>query len=558
MEFDLDALLQTFQADADENLERMEETLIALENSPGDKSMLQTLFRAAHTLKGNAAIIGFTGLTEFAHRLEDCLDRLMKGTAHANSSLITALLRSVDAMRNLIASSIAGNIELQEVHRELLATLTEAEVATDTADVVKAAVETSEASEIPERRNGGDRRKEEAQGSNDRRRTLRVDIEKLDRMLNLAGEIAISRGRLRQLIDEGGSGDEMLEARRSADRLHLDLQELVMKIRMVPIGPTFRQFVRTVRDMAMSSSKYAELELEGEDVEVDTTVIDLIRDPIMHMIRNAVDHGLELPAKRHAAGKNPCGRICLRAFHETGNIIIQISDDGAGLNRKRIADTARARGLAAEPEKMADAELLRLIFEPGFSTAEKITDVSGRGVGMDVVQRNIDTLRGSVGVESEEGKGSTITIRLPLTMAIIEGFLVGVSDESYVIPLDTVIECVEMPASERGKTDEHGLISLRGRPLPYMRLRGLFGIGGRGAGREQVVVVKHHELQAGLVVDALYGENQTVIKPLGKLFQGLQGVSGSTILGNGRVALILDVPKILKSVSNAKQETVNA
>ena len=555
MDFDLDALLQTFQADADENLGRMEETLIALENSPGDKQMLQTLFRAAHTLKGNAAIIGFSGLTEFAHRLEDCLDRLMKGTVQASSSLITTLLRSVDAMRNLIASSIAGNIELQDVHHELLANLSEAEAGPDSPDSALPAVEISES---PERRRGRDRRKEEAQGSNERRRTLRVDIEKLDRMLNLAGEIAISRGRLRQLIDQGGSGDEMLEARRSADRLHMDLQELVMKIRMVPIGPTLRQYIRTVRDMAMSSSKFAELEIEGEDVEVDTTVIDLIRDPLMHMIRNAVDHGLELPAKRHASGKNPCGRICLRAFHETGNIIIQIIDDGAGLNRKRIADTARARGLAVEPEKMTDGELFRLIFEPGFSTAERITDVSGRGVGMDVVQRNIDALRGSVGVESEEGKGTTITIRLPLTMAIIDGFLVGVSDETYVIPLDTVLECVELPPSEQGSEAPHGVINLRGSSLPYMRLRHLFGTGGRAPGREQIVVVRHHEMRAGFVVDALYGDNQTVIKPLGKLFQGLHGVSGSTILGSGRVALILDVPKILRELTHAKEELVRA
>jgi len=548
MEFDLNALMETFQADAEENLGRMEETLIALEHSPGDRAMLQTLFRAAHTLKGNAAIIGFTGLTEFAHRLEDCLDRLMKGTAQASSNLITTLLRSVDAMRSLITASIAGNVELQEVHHQLLTQLTEedgaADALMDPPDMSRPAQATSDTS-----------RKEHALNSNDRKRTLRVDIEKLDRMLNLAGEIAISRGRLRQLIDQGATGDDMLEARRSADRLHMDLQELIMKIRMVPIGPTFRQFVRTVRDVAMASSKFAELEIDGEDVEVDTTVIDLIRDPLMHMIRNAVDHGIELPAKRHAAGKNPSGRVCLKAFHETGNIIIQIIDDGAGLNRQRIADTARERGLVAEPEKLTDAELLRLIFEPGFSTAEKVTDLSGRGVGMDVVQRNIDTLRGSLGVESEEGKGTTITIRLPLTMAIIEGFLVGVSDETYVIPLDTVLECVELPPSERG-SGAYGVINLRGTSLPYLRLSHLFGTSGRAPGREQIVVVQHHAMRAGLVADALYGDNQTVIKPLGKIFQGLHGVSGSTILGSGRVALILDIPKILRGLTHGKEELV--
>ncbi|HEV2348760.1 MAG TPA: chemotaxis protein CheA [Terriglobia bacterium] len=550
MEFDFEALIQTFKAEAEENLGRMEESLVALEDSPADPELLHTIFRVAHTLKGNAAALGFTGLTEFAHRLEDSLDQLQKGTTQAGTGLITALLKSVDAMRELLSSSLAGIVEMLPAHQELLHVLGE-----ESGVTLSAALDAATARPAATIRNSPGRRKEDVTEWSERTRTLRVDIDKLDRMLNLTGEIAIARGRIRQMLAEleGRSGEETLEVQRDSDRLFLDLQELVMKIRMVPIGPTFRQHNRTVRDLATSSGKQARLEIEGEDVEVDTTVVNLIRDPLTHMLRNAVDHGLESPQKRQASGKDPCGLIRLRAFHDTGNIVIQISDDGGGLNRARILENARTRGLVTKAE-LNDTELFRLIFEPGFTTAEKVTDVSGRGVGMDVVRRNIEALRGTVTVESKEGAGTTITIRLPLTLAIIEGFLVGVGIETYVFPLDVVVECVDLPESERGNGASQGMINLRGKSLPYVRLQHMFNGEIEASAREQIVVVQHHEMRAGLVVDALYGENQIVIKPLGKLFQGLPGVSGSTILGNGRVALILDVPAIVAGLSKSATE----
>ncbi|HLY62609.1 MAG TPA: chemotaxis protein CheA [Terriglobia bacterium] len=550
MEFDFEALIQTFKAEAEENLGRMEESLVALEDAPADHELLHTIFRVAHTLKGNAAALGFTGLTEFAHRLEDCLDRLQKGTAQAGTGLITALLKSVDAMRELLSSSLAGNVEMQDAHQELLKVLAEE------SGVIPRTLHPAEpAHPAAPLRNSPGRRKEDQTEWSERTRTLRVDIDKLDRMLNLTGEIAIARGRIRQMLAEleGRSGEETLEVQRDSDRLFLDLQELVMKIRMVPIGPTFRQHSRTVRDLATSSGKQARLEIEGEEVEVDTTVVNLIKDPLTHMLRNAVDHGLETPEARQAAGKDPCGLIRLKAFHDTGNIVIQISDDGAGLNRTRILEKARTRGLATKAE-VNDSELFRLICEPGFSTADKVTDVSGRGVGMDVVRRNIEALRGTVTAESKEGAGTTLTIRLPLTLAIIEGFLVGVGIETYVLPLDVVVECVDLPESERGNGASEGIINLRGKSLPYVRMRHMFGGDIENSAREQIVVVQHHEMRAGLVVDSLYGENQIVIKPLGKIFQGLPGVSGSTILGNGRVALILDVPAIVAGLSKSAPE----
>jgi two-component system chemotaxis sensor kinase CheA len=374
-----------------------------------------------------------------------------------------------------------------------------------------------------------------------------VDVAKLDRMLDLSGEIAIARGRLAELLERGeASHAEILEAHRETDRLYLDLQELIMKARMVPIGPSFHQHLRTVRDVATSHGKQARLVVEGEEVEVDTAVVEYVRDPLTHMVRNALDHGIETPEVRRAAGKDPAGRLTLRAFHEAGSMVIQVEDDGAGLDRDRIARKAVATGLAAEAARFSDEDLARIVFEPGFSTAERVTELSGRGVGMDVVRRNVEALRGSVDITSERGKGTTVTIRVPLTLAIIQGFKVGIGDEAYILPLDAVVECLELPASETASPAAHGVVNLRGKPLPYLRLRDHFGLEGQRPARENVVVVQHGGLSAGIVVDALHGESSTVIKPLGTMFKGIPGVAGSSILGNGRVALILDIAGILR------------
>jgi two-component system chemotaxis sensor kinase CheA len=379
-----------------------------------------------------------------------------------------------------------------------------------------------------------------------RSRTLRVDVAKLDKLIDLSGEIAISRGRLADMLERRVSltVDDILEAHREADRLYLDLQDLIMQARMVPLGPTFQQHHRTVRDLSAAGQKQVRLHLEGEDVEVDTAVVEHIRDPLMHMIRNALDHGLEAPAERQARGKDPCGQISLRAFHEGALVVIQVADDGKGLDRDRILRRAVERGLVAEGATPTDAEAFGLIFEPGFSTAEKVTEVSGRGVGMDVVRRNVDALRGSVSVESAPGQGTTVTLRFPLTLAIIQGFRVVVAGEVYILPLDVVAECVELPEGQEG--GRTGVLNLRGQPLPFLRLREHFGLGGAPPLRENAVVVEHAGARVGLAVDSLLGESQTVIKPLGKMFQGIRGISGSAILGDGRVALILDVGGLLR------------
>jgi two-component system, chemotaxis family, sensor kinase CheA len=542
MDFELerDAIVQTFLGESQEGLAVMEEVLIALEVRGDDPELLGTVFRLAHTLKGNASSLGFDGLVRFCHTLEDLLDRLRERSLPVTSELIALLLRAVDALRELVPAAAAGTEGLsggQERLRRQLSVHAAAATAAPAAEAPapEAAFVAEAPAPGPVTTAGGP--------TTASPRGLRVDMHKLDRMLDLTGEIAIARNRLRRMLVEGEASPEMIEAQGEVDRLCQDLQERVMQARLVPLRATLRQHIRTVRDLAASQGKQARLLLEGEDVEVDTSVIEHVRDPLTHMIRNAVDHGIERPELRRQRAKDPCGTIALRARHESGTIVLEISDDGAGLDRARILDRARRRGL--DTTRLDAGEVQRLVFEPGFSTAEAVTELSGRGVGLDVVQRNIHALRGSVGIRSRAGEGTTITVRLPLTLAIIDGFGVAVGDETYVIPLEAVAECLELPAETTTDGDGRAVISLRGKPLPCVRLRRLFGWAGDGR-REHVVVVRQDDgTQAGLVVDGLHGETQTVIKPLGRIFRGLPGISGSAILGSGRVALILDVPALL-------------
>jgi two-component system chemotaxis sensor kinase CheA len=339
-----------------------------------------------------------------------------------------------------------------------------------------------------------------------------------------------------------------LEAHHETDRLFLDLQEQIMQARMVPVGPVFRRHERTVRDVALAHGKQAYLVVEGDEVEVDTAVVEHMRDPLTHMIRNALDHGIEPPERRAAAGKPRAGRVTLRARRDASSIVIEVSDDGAGLDLDGIRRVAAERGI--DTSRLREADLKALIFHPGFSTAPEVTDLSGRGVGLEVVRRNVELLRGAIAVDSEPGVGTTVSIRLPLTLAIIDGFSVGVGEETYIVPLDAVVECIELPREVGDRSAGAGILDVRGAALPFLRLRELFGLPGGAPGRENVVVVRQEgELNgglAGIAVDALHGRSQTVIKPLGQMFRGVPGIAGSTILGSGRIALILDVPALLR------------
>src|SRR6185436_14589182 len=429
-----DELLAIFAAEAAEDIDALEAGLLALENAPDDEAKRRELLRYAHTLKGNASCVGFDAFAAFAHTYEAQLE-------NPGELDIPSLLHGIDRFRTMLADQDAGDSS-------------------------------------PSAGLG--------------RTHVRVGIEKLDRMLDLAGEIAILRGR-----------ERLIEIEEQIDQLHRELQELIMRARMVTIGPLFRQYARTVRDLAAAHGKNAQLVTIGEDVELDTSAVELLRDPLTHMIRNAIDHGIEPPAERMAKGKTPVGHITLEARHEAGTITIRVSDDGSGLDRRAIAARARILGLEGD-----DTD--RLIFESGFTTSENVTDLSGRGVGMDVVRRGIESLRGTIGIETTEGAGTTFTLRLPLTLAVIDGFGVAAGDETYIVAMENVVECVELPA-DASRDDLTGVLLLRNEVVPYVRLRRLFHLDGAVPARENVLVVQHDGARAGLVVDELHGSGQSVI-----------------------------------------------
>lgn len=385
-------------------------------------------------------------------------------------------------------------------------------------------------------------------------RLIRVHADKLDALINLVGELVIA-GASASLLAQRSADGALLEATSTMSRLVEEIRDGALQLRMVQIGETFHRFQRVVRDVSKELGKDIDLVISGAETELDKTVVEKISDPLMHLVRNSMDHGIEAADLRIARGKPNKGHLRLNAYHDSGSIVIEVADDGGGLNKSKILQKALERELITSAHNLTDKEIFNLIFEPGFSTSEKVSNLSGRGVGMDVVRRNIEALRGTVDLDSAEGAGTTVRIRLPLTLAIIDGFLVGVSNNAYVVPLDMVLECVELTPGQQQASRATNYINLRGEVLPFIRLRDLFGVEGTPPRRESIVVMQYAGQQAGLMVDSLMGEFQTVIKPMGKLFTHLKGIAGSTILGSGDVALILDVPSLVQRAVNAEIHT---
>jgi two-component system chemotaxis sensor kinase CheA len=375
---------------------------------------------------------------------------------------------------------------------------------------------------------------------------IRVDAAKLGYLINLVGELVISGAAMRLMVDKHGLSD-VDDVASTMSHLVEDIRDTALQLRMVQIGETFTRFQRVVHDVSKELGKQIQLQITGGESELDKTVVEKINDPLTHLVRNSLDHGIETPAERARAGKPEKGTIQLNAYHDSGRIVLQISDDGKGLDSEKIVAKAVAKGLIKPDQALSKSEIYNLIFEPGLSTKEEASNLSGRGVGMDVVRRNIEALRGSVSVDSELGQGTTVTIHLPLTLAIIDGFMVEAQKERYIIPLSMVEECVEMNSDEWQIDDVQHYVNLRGHVLPYLRLGDFFHKNKKHTKtqRESLVVVRFGESKAGFVVDELHGENQTVIKPLGKLFENLDGIGGATVLGSGDVALILDVQGLI-------------
>ncbi|SNR60821.1 CheA signal transduction histidine kinase [Humidesulfovibrio mexicanus] len=378
--------------------------------------------------------------------------------------------------------------------------------------------------------------------------SLRVAADKLDTLVDLVGELVIVQAQITQIVSE--RGDSQLTAlAEQLERLSADLRDSTLGIRMLPIGSAFSKFRRLVRDLSAELGKEIELVTRGEETELDKTVLERLGDPLVHLLRNSIDHGIDMPEERKTAGKRPQGLILLEAEHSGSEVLIRITDDGKGMDPDAIRRKAVEKGLIGPDAELPDKEALKLIFLPGFSTAAKVTSISGRGVGMDVVHKAIDSLRGAIEIASEPGRGTTITIRLPLTLAIIEGLQVQVGDGFYVIPLSLVEECVELHQKDVDPSGRKRIINLRGELVPYISLRRWFEIEGQPPDIEQIVITGVEGRRVGIVVDHVIGEHQTVIKSLGRVYRDVEGISGATIKGDGSLALILDVPRLVRSVA---------
>jgi two-component system, chemotaxis family, sensor kinase CheA len=532
-------LLKEFVSESREHLQNIENGVLVLEDSPGDAETLNSIFRAFHTFKGGSGFLNLTPVNKLAHELEDLLDRARRNEIAITAPVIEVILGGGDTLRQFI-DSIAlqlsgeapqGPILIPTDHvRERLSKILSAEIA-----IAPMALSTSEETEILQR----------ASAQNSAAGSIKVDIQKLDNLVDMVGELVIAQSLVAQdPVLKHVSNTRLAHNLAQLNRVTKELQRSAMSLRMVPVRATFRKMIRLVRDLSARSGKQVELVLSGEETELDRNIVEVLADPLIHMMRNSVDHGIESPQTRADAGKNPCGTILLSASHQGGNFVVQIKDDGVGLIRERIFKKAVAQGLAMVTEELSDQEVFSFIFAPGFSTAETITDISGRGVGMDVVRQNIEKLRGRIEIESAPGQGTTFTIHLPLTLAIIDGLIVRVGEDRYIIPTLSVRESFRPTPAMLSKIHNRGeLVDVRGRHLPLLRLKQNFtdAPDESDATQSVVVVVEADRAERCILVDELVGRQEVVIKNLGETFQSNPWLAGAAILGDGRVGLILDV-----------------
>lgn len=538
---DMSEYKDLFAGEAQEHLEAMNAGLLALEQDAEDTEAVESVFRAAHTLKGMAATMGYQDLAQVAHALEDLLDELRKGNQTLTPALADVVFSGVDALKTLLADALADRPASLDV-----ATLAEGFKTGATATAEEKPGPGATTPPAPAR----PARPATALQPPELPQTIRVNAQHLDMLLNLVAELVISRSQLWR-IQRRHNLPDLKEALEQHDRLLVILRDAVLETRMVPVAHVFNRFPRMVRDLLREREKEADFLVEGSDIELDRTILEQVTDPLLHLLRNAVDHGIEPPEERERLGKSRRSIIRLSARRERESVVIEVTDDGRGLNRKHVLETAIQRGLIshADADNLSEQQGFLLICNPGFSTAERITEVSGRGVGMDVVKRQIESLHGSLSIVSEPGIGSTFRLRLPLTLAIIQALLVTVGDETYAIPLSQVERTLEMEPAQV-KQIQHWRVISDGevQALPLLELRVLLDIPGNGTGRDGLgyaVVVGDDRDRLGLVVDELVGQEEIVIRPLPPALGNIQGLAGATILGEGQVVLILDAPNLV-------------
>jgi two-component system chemotaxis sensor kinase CheA len=688
MSIDMSQFHQVFFEECFEGLEAMESGLLSLDIGDIDSEVINTIFRAAHSIKGGSGTFGFTVVAEYTHIMETLLDEMRDGRRQVTKPAVDVLLGSVDCLREMLTSiqneedvnmesaaqhqaalemelngktgggehaaapvvhvapfvvpveepeeeeeeideeqgwkisfcpylsllktgndpvrlfrelsvlgKLTSNVNIQDVppfaeldpeecniswELTLVSDATEAAVreifswveedcalelaplakpkkvkkpklAPSPAPVVEAApAVVAETAPVVAPKKAAPTESDPSKNAPKASSSIRVDTDKIDTLINMVGEVVITQSML-GLIGENFTMDKVGQLKRGLAQLERhtrDLQQSVMNIRMLPISFVFSRFPRLVHDISTQLHKKITLKLVGENTEVDKAVVELINDPLVHLIRNSLDHGIEMPADRVAAGKPEMGTIELKAYHRGGHIVIEIVDDGRGMDKAKLLAKAIEKGLVEESTIMTDKQILELIFMPGFSTAEKLTDISGRGVGMDVVRRNIQSLGGNIDIISELGKGSTIAIHLPLTLAILDGQSVAVGDETYIVPLVSIIESINITEKMLNKVAGKGeTFKLRNEYLPIIRMREIFNVKSGNATKSNegvIVVVEGQGALCGFLVDELLGQQQVVIKSLEANYRRVEGVSGATILGDGSVALILDVPGLVR------------
>lgn len=585
-------LLADFVVEANEHIESAEASLLELENTPDDNELLNQIFRAFHTIKGLAGFLGLSGIGSLSHSAENLLDLARKGQLTLEGSYVDVIFESIDTLKKMIEevneaiennSPLAERQDTQQLIDKLdrLCCADKTPAAADTSDAQTKDTATSEQQETQEKTSetavqnetpvadSNQPPKSEPQPAPETAETkgpktkisgdkIKVSTSRLDYLVNTVGELVIAQLMLSEEIHNNTASDNNLIRKISHQgKIVRELQELSMSMRMVPICDVFQKMNRLARDLSRKADKNIVIEIEGEETELDRTLVDKIADPLVHMVRNSVDHGIEVPEERIKKGKDEKGTLSLRAFHQSGKIVIEVEDDGKGLDKERILDKAITLGLIDKDQELGDEDIFKLIFHPGFSTAQKITSVSGRGVGMDVVKKNIESLRGKVSISSTAGQGTKFTIQLPLTLAIIDGQVVKVGQERYIIPINSISHSFRPLANQVFTVCEQGeMVMVQDQLYPLIKLYEIFNIEPQTENlcEALIVLVEDNNQKYCLLIDELLDQQQVVIKNLGDRMDETQGFTGGAIMGDGKVSLILDISGLIEL---SKAYTVN-
>ena len=553
------AFILDFITEAGEHIESAEAGLLELESKPDDKEVINQIFRGFHTIKGLAAFLNLPQIGRLAHSAENLLDLARKDELTLAGENIDIIFESIDMMKKLVADleeSVKADkpVSSQKHLPQLLAKLKSSVEGQSLAVSLKSPQAQKKDRELDEVLGVKDEPKKQDTTAQAQARSgdekIKVSTARLDNLVNMVGELVIAQLMVSEEVNTTQASEHNLCRKIThQSKIIRELQQLSMSIRMVPIGGVFQKMARLVRDLSRKSGKEINFTTTGDETELDRTVVDKIADPLVHMIRNAIDHGIEPPEERTKAGKSPTGQIYLRAYHEAGNIVIEIEDDGKGLDKERILKKAIDNGIVTSDQDLSDEEILKLTLHAGLSTARKVTSVSGRGVGMDIVKKSVESLHGRIDISSTPGRGSIFTIRMPLTLAIIDGQIIRVGSNRYIIPINSIDRCLKPTAEQLSSVQGRGEMAMvQDKLIPLTRLYRLFGVtpSTEEPTESSLVVVEDDSKKCGLLVDELLGQQQVVIKSLGKGLGKAKGVSGGAIMGDGRVNLILDIPGLME------------